>query len=62
MQNKMTVVGGESVGSEAAWQLAAHRMPVWLFEMRPARYTSAHSYPHIRFAGWITVKGLRYND
>ena len=54
----MTVVGGEFVGSEAAWQLAAHRMPVWLFEMRPARYTSAHSYPHIRFAGWITVKGF----
>ena len=57
MQNKVVVVGGGLAGAEAAWQLAAHRIPVWLFEMKPARYTPAHSYPG--FAELVCSNSLR---
>ncbi len=36
------VVGAGLAGSEAAWQLAAHGVPVILHEMRPERGTEAH--------------------
>jgi methylenetetrahydrofolate--tRNA-(uracil-5-)-methyltransferase len=36
------VVGGGLAGSEAAWQLAQHGVPVTLHEMRPLRATAAH--------------------
>ena len=36
------VVGGGLAGSEAAWQLAQHGVPVVLHEMRPLRATAAH--------------------
>ncbi|MFZ4809112.1 MAG: methylenetetrahydrofolate--tRNA-(uracil(54)-C(5))-methyltransferase (FADH(2)-oxidizing) TrmFO [Hyphomicrobiaceae bacterium] len=36
------VVGGGLAGSEAAWQLARHGVPVVLHEMRPTRMTEAH--------------------
>src|SRR3954466_6297320 len=36
------VVGGGLAGSEAAWQIAARRVPVVLHEMRPVRTTAAH--------------------
>jgi methylenetetrahydrofolate--tRNA-(uracil-5-)-methyltransferase len=36
------VVGGGLAGSEAAWQLAQHGVPVILHEMRPLRATAAH--------------------
>ena len=45
MQNKVIVIGGGLAGCEAAWQLAAHRIPVELHEMKPEKYTPAHSYP-----------------
>src|SRR5882672_9907174 len=44
MTNPKTVhiVGGGLAGSEAAWQLAQHGVPVVLHEMRPLRETAAH--------------------
>ncbi|MEO5363799.1 MAG: methylenetetrahydrofolate--tRNA-(uracil(54)-C(5))-methyltransferase (FADH(2)-oxidizing) TrmFO [Magnetococcus sp. DMHC-8] len=36
------VIGAGLAGSEAAWQLAQRRIPVRLYEMRPARSTPAH--------------------
>src|SRR5262245_39455728 len=36
------VVGAGLAGSEAAWQLANHGVPVVLHEMRPVRTTEAH--------------------
>src|SRR5258706_1378841 len=36
------VIGGGLAGSEAAWQLASHGVPVRLYEMRPVRATEAH--------------------
>jgi methylenetetrahydrofolate--tRNA-(uracil-5-)-methyltransferase len=38
----VTVLGAGLAGSEAAWQLAQAGIPVDLYEMRPARSTSAH--------------------
>jgi len=38
----VTVVGAGLAGSEAAWQLAQHGVPVSLVEMRPAVMTPAH--------------------
>lgn len=38
----VSVIGGGLAGSEAAWQLARHGVPVQLFEMRPVRPTEAH--------------------
>ena len=36
------IIGGGLAGSEAAWQLAEHGVPVVLHEMRPLRETAAH--------------------
>lgn len=36
------VIGGGLAGSEAAWQLASHGVPVVVHEMRPVRGTAAH--------------------
>jgi methylenetetrahydrofolate--tRNA-(uracil-5-)-methyltransferase len=36
------VIGGGLAGCEAAWQVAARRVPVVLHEMRPVRTTAAH--------------------
>ncbi len=36
------IVGGGLAGSEAAWQLARHGVPVVMHEMRPIRSTAAH--------------------
>lgn len=39
---RATVIGGGLAGSEAAWQLASHDIPVTLVEMRPVRSGPAH--------------------
>jgi methylenetetrahydrofolate--tRNA-(uracil-5-)-methyltransferase len=36
------IIGGGLAGSEAAWQIARHGVPVVLHEMRPVRGTAAH--------------------
>jgi methylenetetrahydrofolate--tRNA-(uracil-5-)-methyltransferase len=40
---KITIVGGGLAGSEAAWQLAKKGVAVRLVEMKPTRYSPAHS-------------------
>ena len=40
--NPVHIVGGGLAGCEAAWQIAAHGVPVVLHEMRPVRQTAAH--------------------
>ncbi len=42
MTQFVTIIGGGLAGSEAAWQLARHGIPVCLYEMRPLRSTEAH--------------------
>ncbi|WP_329759129.1 methylenetetrahydrofolate--tRNA-(uracil(54)-C(5))-methyltransferase (FADH(2)-oxidizing) TrmFO [Allisonella histaminiformans] len=42
MTEKVIVVGAGLAGSEAAWQLAQHGIPVRLVEMRPVKQTPAH--------------------
>jgi methylenetetrahydrofolate--tRNA-(uracil-5-)-methyltransferase len=41
----VVVVGGGLAGCEAAWQLARRGVPVRLLEMKPLRYSAAHSSP-----------------
>jgi methylenetetrahydrofolate--tRNA-(uracil-5-)-methyltransferase len=36
------IIGGGLAGSEAAWQISKHQIPVILHEMRPIRKTEAH--------------------
>ncbi len=38
----VSVIGGGLAGSEAAWQLARHGVPVRLFEMKPLKFSPAH--------------------
>lgn len=41
---KVTVIGAGLAGCEAAWQLANQGIKVDLYEMKPEKYTPAHSY------------------
>ena len=43
--DKVTVIDGGLAGCEAAWQLAVRGVPVRLYEMKPEKYSPAHSYP-----------------
>lgn len=42
MDKPVHIIGGGMAGSEAAWQLLRHGIPVVLHEMRPVRKTDAH--------------------
>lgn len=41
----ITVIGAGLAGCEAAWALARRGVPVRLCEMKPEKYSQAHSYP-----------------
>ena len=43
MNNYITIIGGGLAGSEAAYQIAKAGIKVKLYEMKPYKYTSAHS-------------------
>lgn len=43
--NKVSVIGAGFAGVEAAWQLAKAGIGVELYEMKPARFSPAHSMP-----------------
>ncbi len=45
MEDKITIIGAGLAGCEAAWQAAQRGVPVALFEMKPDRYSPAHSLP-----------------
>ncbi|MCL2023486.1 MAG: methylenetetrahydrofolate--tRNA-(uracil(54)-C(5))-methyltransferase (FADH(2)-oxidizing) TrmFO [Oscillospiraceae bacterium] len=40
---RVKIIGGGFAGVEAAWQLARRKIPVELWEMRPAKSTAAHT-------------------
>jgi len=43
MKNYITVIGGGLAGSEAAYQIAKRGIKVKLYEMKPVKFTEAHS-------------------
>ena len=43
MMNKVKVIGAGFAGVEAAWQLANREIEVELYEMKPVRFSPAHS-------------------
>jgi len=43
MSNKVKIIGGGFAGVEAAWQLANRGIGVDLYEMKPVRFSPAHS-------------------
>jgi methylenetetrahydrofolate--tRNA-(uracil-5-)-methyltransferase len=43
MRNSVSVIGGGLAGCEAAWQLARRGVPVRLYEMKPVRFSAAHT-------------------
>src|SRR5574340_797560 len=46
-QQSTTVIGGGLAGCEAAWQLARRGIAVTLYEMKPARFSPAHTSEHL---------------
>lgn len=54
---EVKVIGAGLAGCEAAWQLAARRIPVCLYEMKPERMTPAHHSPD--FAELVCSNSLR---
>lgn len=42
---KVSVIGAGLAGCEAAWQLAKQGINVDLYEMKPVKYSPAHTYP-----------------
>ena len=47
MKQEITVIGGGLAGSEAAYQIAKRGIKVKLYEMKPYKYTEAHSNPNL---------------
>ena len=47
MREFITVIGGGLAGSEAAYQIAKRGIKVKLYEMKPYKYTEAHSNPNL---------------
>ncbi|MEN8189891.1 MAG: methylenetetrahydrofolate--tRNA-(uracil(54)-C(5))-methyltransferase (FADH(2)-oxidizing) TrmFO [Thermodesulfobacteriota bacterium] len=56
----VTIIGGGLAGSEAAWQLARRNIRVRLYEMRPTRYSPAHSSDGL--AELVCSNSLRSSD
>lgn len=57
--NTITVIGAGLAGCEAAWQAAEHGCQVKLFEMKPAKYSPAHTSAHL--AELVCSNSLRSN-
>jgi methylenetetrahydrofolate--tRNA-(uracil-5-)-methyltransferase len=60
MAEAVTVVGGGLAGCEAAWQLARRGVPVRLCEMKPLRFSPAHSSHAL--AELVCSNSLRSDD
>ncbi len=59
-QTKVTVIGAGLAGSEAAYYLASRGIPVRLVEMKPKKYTPAHSGEG--FAELVCSNSLKSDD
>jgi len=58
-RGELAVVGAGLAGCEAAWQAAQRGLDVVLYEMKPARFSPAHSSPD--FAELVCSNSLRSN-
>jgi len=47
MSFPVTIIGAGLAGCEAAWQLAQHQISVTLYEMKPEKFSPAHSSPEL---------------
>ena len=47
MKEYITIIGGGLAGSEAAYQIAKKGIKVKLYEMKPTKYSPAHSNPNL---------------
>lgn len=56
----ITIIGGGLAGCEAAWQCARRGLAVDLYEMKPVRYSAAHSSPAL--AELVCSNSLRAAD
>lgn len=57
---KVNVIGAGLAGAEAAWQLANRNIQVSLYEMKPYKYSPAHSNEN--FAELVCSNSLRSDD
>ena len=57
---KVKVIGAGLAGSEAAWQIARMGVRVELYEMKPKKFTPAHTSPN--FAELVCSNSLRSNQ
>jgi len=46
-EKEITIIGGGLAGCEAAWQAAKENVRVTLFEMKPSRFSPAHTSPDL---------------
>lgn len=56
----IAIIGAGLAGCEAAWQLAERQIPVTLYEMKPERFSPAHSNPDL--AELVCSNSLRANQ
>ncbi len=56
----IAIIGAGLAGCEAAWQLAERQIPVTLYEMKPQRFSPAHSNPDL--AELVCSNSLRANQ
>ena len=54
---RAAVIGAGMAGCEAAWQLARRGVAVTLYEMKPARFSPAHTSPN--FAELVCSNSLK---
>ena len=59
-QLKITIIGGGLAGCEAAWQAARRGVAVRLYDMKPQRFSPAHSSPLL--AELVCSNSLRASD
>ncbi len=60
MVDPVHIIGGGLAGSEAAWQISRHGVPVVLHEMRPHRQTDAHKTEN--FSELVCSNSFRSDD
>ncbi len=58
--NEISIIGAGLAGCEAAWQAASRGVHVKLYEMKPEKFTPAHSYKG--FAELVCSNSLRSNQ
>ncbi len=57
---EITIIGGGLAGCEAAWQASRRNCPVRLYDMKPHRFSPAHSSAHL--AELVCSNSLRSDD